>query len=826
MTLEQQYSTILNNISQNSLNPKVYDRSSLHHQKTWFEGLATLEIAVHNLPQQKQEVVDLYEELFSEGLDFKASYELDEMDYAFYWDKILAILSALAIHHTEVYAQIAFQYNETRRMYRNNAKFHYYLNLAIETNVPVAKAVAAYFYYYGINTEKDKERASQLFREDSGDWSVLYQAYIQLNEKQFEFLPAVIEQLKSSSDKKIKKNALILEGSYLEAIGKPEEALSVFEQSYKSDYSAFSLTRVAFIKHMLDNTHKEASMKLWKEAASLGSIEAMNYLGVNTFPEVYTQEAYTETVRWFSLGYLYNNAYAAYRLALIRLYVEGWEEKAIGFRLLEEAIEGGSLDALIEKAEIYTEGRIIERDEKMAFELFQKAAKEKDAPYAYVRLGYLYEIGAGPDGEKDAITALDMYEKAVEKDHPYGYSNAGRMYRYGIAGEINIEKAKAYFEKGVEQNIPFSITELAFMYEDGTLAQDYKKAFELFGKAAEGNSAYAMYCYGQYLQNGYNDGEKAPEQAFYWFQKGAELQEVNCIYETGRCYRYGLGVEENPDQALYYYQQAADAGYPRGLVELALCYEYEYGVNFDAEKVLNLMIKAAEQGYAFAQYKVGVYYMHGSLGEQVPINSEQAIMWLNKAADAGYPYAYVELGDYYLWDYDNLNEADRAFAFYEKASEQDVIAEGLGVCYEYGIGIDYSMSEAFKYYEMAANKNVIGAMYRLGNCYLNGNGVSEQPEEAYKWFFNAAQQGNVPSQYLLGKLLLKGKGVAMNKEEGIEWLQKAAEQQYAAAQYELGNCYLMGDGLEENEDNAMYWFEQAAEKGHERAIKIVGGNRR
>lgn len=826
MALEQQYSNILNSINQNPTNFKTYNRLTLQNQETWFEGLAALETALPNLPQNKQDVIDLYEELFSEGLDFKASFELNEIDYRFYWNKILNILTTLANYHAEVYSQIAFQYNETRRAYRDNTKFHAYLSKAIDADVSVAKAVAAYFYYYGINSEKDEIRAEQLFNQDGSEWTKLYKAYIQLNQQQFEPLPATIDQLKASENKKIRKNALILEGSYLEALGKPEEALLIFEHSYKTDYAAFSLTRIAFIKLMLDSNHKEASIKLWEEAASMGSMEAINYLGVNTFPEVYTKEAYTETVRWFSLGYLYNNAYASYRLALIKLYVEGWDDKAMGFQILDEAIAGGSLDALIEKAEIYLEGRIVEQDNQAAFELFKKAADEKDAPYAYVRLGYLYEIGAGPSGEKDPLTALNMYEKAVEKDHPYGYSNAGRMYRYGIAGNVDIEKARAYFEKGVEQNVPFSITELAFMYEDGTLEQDYKKAAELFGKAAEGNSAYAMYCYGQYLQNGYNEGEKDPEQAFQWFQKGAELQEINCIYETGRCYRYGIGIEENPDQALYYYQQAADAGYPRGLVELALCYEYEYGVNFDAQKIVDLMLQAAEQGYAFAQYKLGVYYMHGSLGDHVPINSEQAISWFHKASEAGYPYAYVELGDYYLWDYDNLNEADKAFSFYAKALEQDLVPEGLGVCYEYGIGVDYNMGEAFKYYEAAANRNVIGAMYRLGSSYLNGNGTGEQPEEAYKWFVNAAQQGNVPSQYQLGKLLLKGKGVAMNKEEGVEWLQKAADQHYAAAQYELGNCYLMGDGIEENEDNAMYWFEQAAEKGHERALKIIGGNRR
>lgn len=826
MSLEQQYLDIFKKVDKHPSDFKTHTRNSLLTKQNWFEALAKLELAIDGLPAYKEEIIGLYEELFAEGVDFKVSYELNDQDYHFYWNKIITILEKLAPHHPEVYSQIAFQYNENRRAYRDNQQLQHYLSLAIDSNIAAAKAVAAYFYYYGISTEKDQQKANELFQEDNSEWSILYQNYIKLNNNDLDSLPAVITQLKNSQDKKIRKNALLLEGSYLEALGKPEEALQVFEKSLHKDHSAFAMARAAFIRFSSDPSNKADALIRWKEAASLGSVEAINYLGVHTFPETYSKEAYTETVNWFSLGYLYNNAYAAYRLALILLYVEGWEDKTKGFAYLDEAVKGGSLDALIEKGEIYVEGRIVERNDEIAFNLFQRAAIEKDSPYAYVRLGYLYEIGSGPSGEKDPAEALNLYEKAAEKDHPNGYSNAGRIYRYGITGEANIEKAKAYFEKGVEQNVPYSITELAFMYEDGTLERDYKRAFELFEKAAEANSAYAMYCYGQYLQNGYNEGKKDPERAFEWFKKGAELNEINCLYETGRCYRYALGIEENPDQALHYYQQAADARYVRALVELALCYEYAYGVNFDAQKVFDLMLQAAEQDYPFAQYKIGVYYMHGGLGERIPVNSEQAILWLNKATASGYPYAFVELGDYYLYDYDDLNEADKAFAYFQKALEQDIIAEGLGVCYEYGIGVDYNIGDAFKYYEIAASRNIVGAMYRLGNCYLNGNGTKEQPDQAFQWYINAAQQGNVPSQYHAGKLLLKGKGVAMNKEEGLEWLQKAADLQYAAAQYELGNCYLMGDGVEENEDNALYWFEQAAEKGHERAMKIVGVNRR
>ena len=203
------------------------------------------------------------------------------------------------------------------------------------------------------------------------------------------------------------------------------------------------------------------------------------------------------------------------------------------------------------------------------------------------------------------------------------------------------------------------------MYEDGTIEKNYQKSFDLFNQAASLNYPFAIHITGTYLENGYHNETPDPEAAFQLYLKGAEMNDISCTYETGRCYRFGTGTEENPDQALAYYRKAAEAGNAKAMVELGLCYEYEYGVEFDAQKAFDYMQQAADLGYYYGEYKLGYYYMHGLIEQ----DTKKGLEWLEKAADAGYPHAMLQIGDYYMYDYDGLDEAEKAFAYYQQAQE-------------------------------------------------------------------------------------------------------------------------------------------------------------
>ena len=61
-----------------------------------------------------------------------------------------------------------------------------------------------------------------------------------------------------------------------------------------------------------------------------------------------------------------------------------------------------------------------------------------------------------------------------------------------------------------------------------------------------------------------------------------------------------------------------------------------------------------------------------------------------------------------------------------KRLKQNVIIEGLGICYEMGIGVEDNETEAFKYYTLAAGSGNVMSMYRTGLCYYNGVGVKQE----------------------------------------------------------------------------------------------------
>ena len=72
----------------------------------------------------------------------------------------------------------------------------------------------------------------------------------------------------------------------------------------------------------------------------------------------------------------------------------------------------------------------------------------------------------------------------------------------------------------------------------------------------------------------------------------------------------------------------------------------------------------------------------------------------------------------------------KAFAYFKKAAEYEWYSEGLGICYEMGIGVEENETEAFKYYTLAADNGNTTSMYRTGLCYYNGVGVKQNYAEA------------------------------------------------------------------------------------------------
>lgn len=89
------------------------------------------------------------------------------------------------------------------------------------------------------------------------------------------------------------------------------------------------------------------------------------------------------------------------------------------------------------------------------------------------------------------------------------------------------------------------------------------------------------------------------------------------------------------------------------------------------------------------------------------------------------------MGEYYFYDYDKLNELEKVFSYFKKVVEVECYNEGLGICYEMGIGVEDNEIEVFKYYILVVGSGNVMSMYCIGLCYYNGVGVKQNYIEVY-----------------------------------------------------------------------------------------------
>lgn len=117
----------------------------------------------------------------------------------------------------------------------------------------------------------------------------------------------------------------------------------------------------------------------------------------------------------------------------------------------------------------------------------------------------------------------------------------------------------------------------------------------------------------------------------------------------------------------------------------------------------------------------------------------------------------------------NHTDKTEALEWHKKRAEDGDSLEQftLGMCYEYGDGVDIDHFEAAKWYKLAAEQGHEHAQQKLADCYFHGRGVDIDKTEAIKWYKILAEEGNIDAQGKLYFCYLKGDGV-----EAEKWMDK------------------------------------------------------
>lgn len=173
---------------------------------------------------------------------------------------------------------------------------------------------------------------------------------------------------------------------------------------------------------------------------------------------------------------------------------------------------------------------------------------------------------------------------------------------------------------------------------------------------------------------------------------------------VGIQYYCGTGVETNEQEALKWIEMAAQQDEPRALAFLGKCHRYGH---LEYPKIPQKSITYFERipsGISDCQYLLSLFY----LSDHDPDN--QSI------------------------GFDNLNAMD-------SPEEYDLYL--LGMCYEYGFGVEIDEEVAFDYYSQFYNSGCDFAKYVFGRCCEEGIFVKADREEAMGLYEEAAESGTI-----------------------------------------------------------------------------------
>jgi TPR repeat protein len=158
----------------------------------------------------------------------------------------------------------------------------------------------------------------------------------------------------------------------------------------------------------------------------------------------------------------------------------------------------------------------------------------------------------------------------------------------------------------------------------------------------------------------------------------------------------------------------------------------------------------------------------------------------------------------------------KQFAFFKQRADKGEICFILETAdrYRTGRGVELSLTQAARYYQIAADQGNPTGKYELGLLYLKGEGVPLSTEMALKYIQTAAAEGYPPALTRLGRFHMEGtEGFEKSNAETLKYLQQAVNLGDRGAHYRLGLFYQEGLVIEKSCKKAAEHLLIAADRG-------------
>lgn len=394
---------------------------------------------------------------------------------------------------------------------------------------------------------------------------------------------------------------------------------------------------------------------------------------------------------------------AQYRLGI--MYEEGLGVPADPDRArdwYQRAAKGGHAGARkrlkkMRRSAVSADGR-----KSVALDWYREKAAEGDVEAQY-QLGFIYETGLGT--AKDEVRAARWYEEAASNEHVQAQLRLGLMYLNGagvaesrIQGSRWLRQAAASKDRlarkmldkvvGASANLELDVTAIAARVR--VLSQK--------------DTASASAWIDRQLATARSRVKKREAKREKALARSRRIEST--AEKTFRDMDPGFGLDARGERTLAWYQRQAELGNVDAQFELARRYHGGDGTGIDPQQAMGWFITAAEQGHGGAQYYLAMFHYYG-----IGVEASQGLAreWLQRAVASGHEEAAAEAARISAESAGRRQQSMAVWWLRQYGADDPVAHFYLGRMYEQGRGVAADQKLADQWYASSTSDRVQSA---------------------------------------------------------------------------------------------------------------------